>query len=90
MGESFVAREGFASLTSSSCLPRLLCSIVSSLVERETGERNTRIREYNAARGFQSPWWHAEHAWPPGASTNFLCIGCCDATGSVEGTRRKL
>ena len=51
--ESLVAREGFISLTSSSCLPRLLCSMVWSLVKRETGGRTTRIGAYNAARGWQ-------------------------------------
>ena len=89
MGESLVVSDGVASLTTSSCLPRLLCFMVSLLVKRETVERKTRIGGYNAARGWQSLWLHAKHAWPPDASTNFLCIGCCGATGSGEGTRRK-
>ena len=36
VGERLVVSDGVASLTSSSCLPRLLCSMVSFLVKRET------------------------------------------------------
>ena len=89
VGESLVVGDGVTFLTSSFCLPRILCSMVSSVVKRETVGRKTRIGGYNAARGWQSQWRHAKHAWPTSASTNFLCIGCCCAAGSVEGMRRK-
>ena len=89
MGESLVVSDVVASLTSSSCLPRLLCSMVSALVKRETVGRKIRIGGYNAARGWQSLCWHAKHAWPPGASTNFLCSSCGVPRAQWKGTRCK-